>query len=129
MAISDEKYVLLTTFRTSGEPVAMPVWIAPLPEGAAGFTTELNTGKVRRIRETPRVTLQPCSATGKVKSGSAIVEATAAVKLGTDARQIQKAIARKYRVMVPLLRISSLFSELFRRKRAAEECAIHLTFG
>ena len=129
MAISDEKYVLLTTFRKSGDAVATPVWIAPLPDGSAGFTTEVDAGKVKRIRYTPRVTLQPCSATGKVKAGSEVVEATAEVKTGADARPIDKAIARKYPVMVPLLGIPTFFVKLFRRKgEEAEECAIHLTF-
>ena len=126
MAISDEKYVLLTTFRKSGDAVATPVWIAPLPDGA-GFTTESNAGKVKRIRHTPRVTLQPCSATGKVTPGSAVVQATAAVKTGADARPIHKAIRHKYPVMVSLLGIPSFFVKLFRRK-STDECAIHLTF-
>jgi len=127
MAISDEKYVLLTTFRKSGEGVATPVWIAPLPDGA-GFTTESKAGKVKRIRETPRVTLQPCSVTGKVTQDSAIVEATASVREGADARPIQKAIRRKYPVMVSLLSVPSFFKKLVSRK-AADECAIHLTLG
>ena len=128
MAISDEKYVLLTTFRKSGEAVATPVWIAPLPDGGAGFTTESKAGKVKRIRNTPRVTLQPCSATGKVTPDSAVVEATASVRDGADARPIHKAIGRKYPLMVSLLSVPSFFKKLVRRKPAVE-CAIHLTFG
>ncbi len=128
MAISDEKYVLLTTFRKSGEAVATPVWIAPLPDGGAGFTTESKAGKVKRIRATPRVTLQPCSVSGKVTPDSAVVEATASVRDGADARPIHKAIRRKYPVMVSLLSVPSFFRKLVRRKPAAE-CAIHLTFG
>ncbi len=129
MAISDEKYVLLTTFRKTGDAVATPVWIAPLPNGGAGFTTELDAGKVKRIRHTPRVTLQACSATGKVKPGSEVVEAKAEVMQGADARPIEKAIRRKYPAMVSLLSVPSFFVRLVRRKPAADECAIHLTFG
>ena len=128
MAISDEKYVLLTTFRKSGEAVATPVWIAPLSNGGAGFTTESKAGKVKRISETPRVTLQPCSVTGKVKPDSVVVEATAAVKDSADARPIRKAIRRKYPMMVSLLSVPSFFRKLVRRKPVTE-CAIHLTFG
>jgi PPOX class probable F420-dependent enzyme len=128
MAISDEKYVLLTTFRKSGEAVATPVWIAPLPDGGAGFTTESNAGKVKRIRETPRVTLQPCSVSGKITPDSAVVEATASVRDGADARPIHKAIRRKYPVMVSLLSVPSFFKKLVSRK-APDECAIHITFG
>ena len=129
MVISDEKYVLLTTFRKSGDAVSSPVWIAPLADGGAGFTTEPDVGKVKRIRNTPRVTLQACSATGKVKPGAEVVEATAAVKVGAEAGPIKKAIRRKYWLMVPLLSVPSFFAKLVRRKQTADECAIHLTFG
>ena len=128
MAISDEKYVLLTTFRKSGDAVSSPVWIAPLADGGAGFTTEPDVGKVKRIRHTPRVTLQPCSATGKVKPGAEIVEATAAVMLGADAEPIQKAIRRKYWVLAVLINVPAMFGRLIGRKQS-EDCAIHLTFG
>jgi len=57
------------------------------------------------------------------------VEATASVKLGADAGPIHKAIRRKYWVMVPLLRVPSFFARVVRRKPAADECAIQLTFG
>ena len=86
MSISDEKYVLITTFRKNGDAVSSPVWIAPLADGTAGFTTEDGSGKVKRIRNNPRVTLQPCSVKGTVKHGSAVVEASAAVLLGVRRR-------------------------------------------
>ena len=57
MAISDEKYVVLTTFRRNGDAVATPVWIVGLPDGTAGFTTEIDSGKVKRIRNNASVTL------------------------------------------------------------------------
>jgi len=120
--------VLLTTFRKSGDAVATPVWIAPLPDGGAGFTTDADVGKVKRIRNTPRVTLQACSATGKVKPGAEVVEAKATVLLGADAGPIRNAIRSKYWVMVPLLGVLAFFARLVRRKPAAEECAIQLTF-
>ena len=128
MAISDEKYVLLTTFRKSGEAVFSPVWIVALPDGAAGFTTDLDVGKVKRIRHTPRVTLQACSATGKVKPGAEVVAATAAVKVGADAKPISTAIRRKYRVVTKLMRVPAFFRRVFGRK-PEDECAIYLTFG
>jgi len=105
IAISDEKYVLLTT----------------------GFTTDPDVGKVKRIRNTQRVTLQACSATGRVKPGAEIVEAKASMKLGADAGPIHKAIRRKYWVMVPLPSVPSFFARLVRRKKATD-CAIQLTF-
>ncbi len=37
MAIADEKYVLITTYRKNGDAVSSPVWIAPLPDGTAAW--------------------------------------------------------------------------------------------
>jgi PPOX class probable F420-dependent enzyme len=128
MAIVDEKYVLLTTFRKSGDPVSTPVWIAALPDGAAGFTTDPDVGKVKRIRNTPRVTLQACGMRGEVKPGSEVVEAKATVKVGNDAAAIHQAIRKKYPVVVSLMAVPAFFTKLIRRKPATE-CAIHLTFG
>ncbi len=128
MAISGEKYVLLTTFRKSGDAVATPVWIAALPDGTAGFTTEPDVGKVERIRHTPRVTLQACGLRGEVKPGSEVVEATASVKVGSDAAAIHKAIGKKYPVVVSLMAVPAFFKKLIRRKPTVD-CAIHLTFG
>lgn len=127
MAITDEKYVLLTTFRKNGDAVATPVWIIGLPDGTGGFTTEDSSGKVKRIRNSPAVTLQPCSMRGKVQPGSAVVNATAEVLLGDDAHRIRAAVRRKYRVVVMWLALSDLVRKLFRRADAPE-CAIHLRF-
>ena len=127
MAITDEKYVLLTTFRKNGDGVATPVWIVSLPDGTAGFTTEVDSGKVKRIRNNPSVTLQPCNLRGKVTADSEVVTATAAVLLGADARPVSKEVRRKYRVAILLLDVGTVFRKLLRR-REPEECAIGLRF-
>ena len=127
MVIADEKYVLLTTFRKNGDGVATPVWIVSLPDGTAGFTTEVDSGKVKRIRNNPSVTLQPCNLRGKVTADSAVVNATADVLLGADARPVTKAVRRKYRVAILLLDVGTVFRKLLRRPEA-DECAIRLRF-
>lgn len=127
MAITDEKYVLVTTFRKNGDGVATPVWIVALPDGTAGFTTEVDSGKVKRIRNNPSVTLQPCNLRGKVTTDAEVVTATAEVLLGPDARLVTKAVRRKYRVAILLLDVGTLFRKLLRRPEA-EECAIRLRF-
>jgi PPOX class probable F420-dependent enzyme len=127
VAITDEKYVLLTTFRKNGDGVATPVWIVALPDGTAGLTTEVDSGKVKRIRNNPSVTLQPCNLRGKVTADAEAVTATAEVLLGADARPVTKAVRRKYRVAILLLDVGTLFRKLFRRPEA-EECAIRLRF-
>ena len=127
MAITDEKYVLLTTFRKNGLGVATPVWIVGLSDGTAGLTTEIDSGKVKRVRNNSSVTLQPCNLRGKVTADSEVVAATADVLVGADARVVTKAIRRKYRVAILLLDVGTLFRKLFRRPET-EECAILLRF-
>jgi len=127
VAITDEKYVLLTTFRKNGDAVPTPVWIVGLPDGSAGFGTEATSGKVKRIGNNPSVTLQPCSMRGTVHPGSAVVKATAEVLLDADARPIKAAVQRKYKVITLMLTFSDLVRKLFRRAEAPE-CAIRLRF-
>ncbi len=127
MTITDERYVLLTTFRRNGDAVATPVWIAALPDGAGGFITEIDSGKVKRIRANPSVTLQPCGVRGRVRPDSAVVNATAEVMLGADAGPVRDAVRRKYRVVMSLLAVSDLFRKLLRRADPPE-CAIRLRF-
>ncbi|MFM2078178.1 MAG: hypothetical protein RJA49_2068 [Actinomycetota bacterium] len=125
MAITDETYVLLTTFRKSGEGVGTPVWIVALPGGACGFTTEATSGKVKRIRNNPAVTLQPCDMRGKVKAGSEVVHATAEVLLDAEAHAVRDAIRSKHSVMTKLMGFGAFFRKLF-RKVDETECAIRM---
>jgi PPOX class probable F420-dependent enzyme len=125
MAITDETYVLLSTFRKSGEAVPTAVWIVPLPDGSCGFTTEVNSGKVKRIRNNPAVTLQPCDVRGRVKAGSAVVHATAEVLVGDAALPVRDAIRKKHSVMTKFLAFGDVFRRLF-RKHDTSECAIRM---
>ena len=67
-------YVSLTTFRRTGVPVPTPVWAAPDGEKLVVWT-RADSGKVKRLRHTPRVTVAPCDVRGRV-TGPA-VEGTA----------------------------------------------------
>ena len=125
MAISDEKYVVLTTFRRNGDAVATPVWIVGLPDGTAGFTTEIDSGKVKRIRNNPSVTLQACGIRGKVHPGAPVVHATAEVLEGADAHGVGVAINRKYRLETAMLAVGSWIHKLLRRGETPD-CAIRL---
>jgi len=125
VAISDEKYVVLTTFRRNGDAVATPVWIVGLPDGTAGFSTEIDSGKVKRIRNNPSVTLQACGIRGKVHPGAPVVHATAEVLEGADAHGVGVAINRKYRLETAMLAVGSWIHKLLRRGEAPD-CAIRL---
>ncbi len=128
MTIADEKYVLLTTFRKSGEAVSSPVWIAGLPEGTVGFTTEEGSGKVKRIRNNGRITLQPCGMRGTVKDGSVAVEGSAEILTGPGAEPVRGAIRRKYWVMSKLFVVGELWRKV-RRKPEPPVCAVRITLS
>ena len=58
-------YVSLTTFRRTGIPVSTPVWAAPDGDTLVVWT-RADSGKVKRLRHTPRVTVAPCDVRGRV---------------------------------------------------------------
>ncbi len=91
-----EKYVLLTTFRKTGVGVSTAVWAAQDGETLV-VTTVGSAGKVKRIRNNPAVTLQPCTMSGKVKKDAAPIAARA--EIVDDPAEFQAGtaiIAKKY---------------------------------
>jgi PPOX class probable F420-dependent enzyme len=68
------QYLRLTTYRKTGEPVPTPVWFA-LADGHLYVFTDLESGKVGRIRNDPRVTLAPSTFRGRPRSGEVRAEA------------------------------------------------------
>jgi uncharacterized protein len=103
MDIGAAKYVSITTFRKTGVGVATPVWIAPLAGGKVGFTIDHDSGKAKRIRNNPKVTLRPCDARGKVADGAVEVTGTAALVTDAEHDVVWKAIVHKYWILGSLL--------------------------
>ncbi len=65
-ALPTSRYVSLTTFRRTGDAVATPVWAAP--DGADLVVwTRADSGKVKRLRHTSRVTVAPCDVRGNLQ--------------------------------------------------------------
>jgi len=118
--LATERYVLLTTFRKNGQAVATAVWIAALADGSLGFTTGGDSGKVKRIRNSPRVLLQPCDVRGRVATGSTATEATARVVEGAECAPVTKAIRKKYGYQYVMVDLSGRISAVFRRRRVAD---------
>lgn len=89
-------YVQLTTVRKSGVHVDTPVWVAGDAD-ALLVITPAESGKVKRVRHTPRVSVRPCSMTGRVKKGAERIEGT--VGIVSDPASIEAGVAalrRKY---------------------------------
>jgi uncharacterized protein len=95
-ALGDEQYLSLTTFRKSGERVSTPMWVVRDGDALIMFTPEAS-GKVKRLRNSPRVELRPCKRMGRVKDGVEPVGGVAEVL--TDKDSLERAtemIRRKY---------------------------------
>jgi uncharacterized protein len=91
--VAKSEYILLTTFTKDGRPKPTAIWAAPSAGGLVAIT-QGQSWKVKRIRNTPRVTIASCDRSGK-PTGDA-VEATAAV-LDTSANgATYDAIGKRY---------------------------------
>jgi PPOX class probable F420-dependent enzyme len=117
VALSDEKYMLLTTFRRDGTPVATPVWVVRLDDERVGFWTSSGSGKAKRLAHTARVTVTPCDARGRVKQGAATVEATARVVTGSELEDIRTRIVAKYGLMTKFTKLLGTIAGVLRGKR------------
>lgn len=123
MAITDERYVSFTTFRRNGDPVSTPVWIAPLGDGRAGFGTGSESGKAKRLRNDPKVTLRPCDMRGNVADGAEPTTGTAeVVTAGPDVDAVEGALGRKYGFQHLLLRVGSKIKSLI--GKSATDCVV-----
>jgi PPOX class probable F420-dependent enzyme len=117
MALSDEKYLLLTTFKRDASPVPSPVWVVALEGGTIGFYTSSGSGKAKRLAHTPRVTVQPCDARGKVKAESQPVEGTARVVSGPELEGIRAKVVAKYGVMTKITKFLNKVGGAIKRQR------------
>jgi uncharacterized protein len=91
--VTKARYVLLTTFTKDGRPKPSPIWVAPDGDRLLVITEE-DSWKVKRIRNTPRVTLAVCDVRGNPKSE--VVEATATILDKSENETVYRAIGKRY---------------------------------
>ncbi|OBY32885.1 PPOX class F420-dependent oxidoreductase [Mycolicibacter kumamotonensis] len=104
--IAKSDYLLLTTFTKDGRPKPTPVWAAADGDRLLVITQE-SSWKVKRIRNTPRVTLAVCDMRGRPK-GEAI-EAVATVLDKAHNGAVYAAIGKRYGIIG---RVFNVFSKL-----------------
>ena len=121
-----KKYISLVTFRSSGERVPTAVWFAKFGDdlNTYGVITETNAGKVKRIRENPKIEVQVCDIKGKVTAGAKTYFGTAHLVFGSQAVAVRKAIARRYGVTYRLFAIYNAASSVLKRRNALPETNI-----
>jgi len=106
--ISNAKYLLLTTFTKDGRPKPTPIWAAPDGNRLLVITEE-GSWKVKRIRNTPRVTLAVCDMRGNPKSEA--IDAAATILDKSQTGLVYDAIGKRYGLVG---RVFNLFSKYLR---------------
>ncbi len=110
---ANQKYLNLESYRKTGAAVATPVWFAH--DGDELYIYSLaEAGKVKRIRNNPRVRVMPCDFRGGPKGEW--VEATARILDGAEASKAERLLDKKYGLMK---KIGNVFSKIMKRSRAA----------
>ncbi len=117
MGLSDDKYMLLTTFRRNGVGVATPVWLVDLGGGEVGFRTSSQSGKAKRLAHSSRVTVQPCNMKGDPTPGTTAAETTARIIRGSEYDAMSAKINAKYGFAVKLAQFFAQLGGVLRRKR------------
>ncbi|MEU6592808.1 PPOX class F420-dependent oxidoreductase [Streptomyces sp. NPDC046881] len=98
------KYLLVTSYRQNGTPVATPVWVVR-DDGALGVWTVADSWKVKRIRRRPDVLVGPCDVRGNPTGDQ--TPATAEITDAATTARYRKLIARKYGVVGRLTLLGS----------------------
>ena len=94
--LAKAQYILLTTFTKDGRAKPTPIWAAVDGDRLLVITQE-KSWKVRRIRNTPRVTLATCTMRGQATSEA--VEGAAAVLDKSETGAVYDAIGQRYGIM------------------------------
>jgi PPOX class probable F420-dependent enzyme len=84
--------------------VPTPLWVVPDGAGLAFWTPD-GTGKVKRIRNSGRVTVAACDVRGNVRGET--IEATARIGDAADRRRVGAGLKRKYGLLGRLTMLGS----------------------
>jgi PPOX class probable F420-dependent enzyme len=115
-AVLTAQYVALTTYRRDGTPVTTPVWAAA--EGSSLYLfSNAAAGKVKRLRNSSRAAIAPCTAIGKVTGTQLPAEA---FNLNSDQMpKVWKLLTKKYGMAVRLFMAYDRARSLLRMQPSA----------
>jgi uncharacterized protein len=105
------RYISLETFRKTGVGVRTPVWFA-VEKGILYLYTLADSGKIKRIRNNPKVRIAPSDVRGKVLGDW--VDARAWILSKEEAEHADRLLNKKY----ALKRLFDWTSRLRSQKRA-----------
>lgn len=93
----NQSYLNLESVKKSGQTVPTPVWFVE-QDGALFVRTEVQSGKVKRIRNNAQVRIAPCDMRGGVKGEWVSATAQLVEDEGTPA-QVDQMLNKKYGLM------------------------------
>ena len=117
MALSDEKYIRVTTFKKDGTEVSTATWVVALDDGRIGFYTSSTSGKAKRLKNNPRVIVQPSDGRGRAKPNTVAQQGTAVVVSGPERDAIYEKVVAKYGFMTKVTRVLAKIGGFVKRKK------------
>lgn len=91
--LKGQEFMSLTTFRKNGQAVPTPVWFAE-SDGKLYVKTNPTSGKIKRIRNNPAVTVAACKYNGQILGPS--VEAKANILPPEKHAEAEQVLNHKY---------------------------------
>jgi PPOX class probable F420-dependent enzyme len=113
----------LTTCRRDGTAVSTPVWFVTDGERLLVWT-DATSGKIKRIRSDPRVTVAASDVRGRPRSPA--LTGSARVMDGEIGRYVHRLLRRKYPVAKPLVAAWGRLSRSLRRQPAPRHAYIEV---
>src|SRR5436190_19483074 len=113
-----QQCIARTTYRKTGQAVTTPVWFAERL-GTIYVETHADAGKLKRLRHTARVTLAPCTYSGKI-TGSVSEGNARMLTESEESTAASVALAKKYGVMRSLYHFVRNARRLLQRKAKVE---------
>lgn len=101
-----EQYINVETYRKTGVGVKTPVWFVEY-NGEMCFTTEPQSGKVKRMHNNPKVNIAACKMDGTV-TGEWLPAAVRFMQ-GDEIKIVDKLYSKKYGLMKVLFELPKLF--------------------
>lgn len=118
-AFAGHRYLNLETFKKNGTGVKTPVWFAAEPAATLDSNdaklyvyTIGATGKMKRIRNNPRVNIAPCDMRGRVKAEW--IPARVEILSGAQAQHGMSLLNKKY---APWKQLLDFFAKFRKRER------------
>ncbi len=102
-----QKCISIETYRKTGNPVRTPVWFVE-ENGEFFVRTDSDTGKIKRIRNNPRVRIAPCNMRGSIKG--TWVDGKARTIDAETSEQIFSLLRKKYGTVYRIVRLAQRFS-------------------